>query len=104
MQINGYAATDTLGIKTKTVQASAAGSPAKVKEETPAEKFLKFQAMSPGEKMRAAILGRMGLTEEQLASMPPEDRAKIEKQIEDEIKEAVKDRFAEKGVLINLAV
>jgi len=37
--------------------------------------------------MRAAILGEMGYTEEQLKALPPKEREKIEQEIRDRIKE-----------------
>ncbi len=37
------------------------------------------------EELRQEILGEMGLTEEDLAAMPPEQRADVEKQISEEI-------------------
>jgi len=49
--------------------------------------FLDYMEMSTGEKMRAAILGEMGYTEEQLKALPPKEREKIEQEIRDRIKE-----------------
>ncbi len=42
---------------------------------------------SPEQRMRDAILKKMGLTEEELAAMPPEKRAAIEQTITEKIKE-----------------
>ncbi|MBU0860052.1 MAG: hypothetical protein KJ667_08945 [Alphaproteobacteria bacterium] len=56
------------------------------------DEFLEFAALSPEEKMRVLILKGMGLTEEELANMPPEEQAKVEEKIrlamEDKIKES----------------
>lgn len=47
--------------------------------------FLKYIEDQRKEKMREEILKRRGLTEEDLAAMSPEQRAKIEQSINDEI-------------------
>ena len=98
MQINGSSTATIYGAKTT----GATPVPVKAKEENPIDAFLKFQKMSPGEKIRDSILKKMGLTEEQLASMPPELRAETEKQIADEIKKSVEAGLAEKGLVVNL--
>ncbi len=98
MQINGSPPANIFGTKT----AGASPAPVKAKEEDPVDAFMKFQKMSPAEKIRDSILKKMGLTEEQLASMPPELRAETEKQIADEIKKSVEAGLAEKGLVVNL--
>ncbi len=52
------------------------------------DEFLKFQAMTPAQKMRAMMLAKLGVTEEDLKAMPPEKR----KQIEDKLKEMIKQQ------------
>ncbi len=91
---------DTVFLK---VTAGAVATKAKeTKEEDPIAAFKKFQSMTPGEKIRDSILKKMGMTEEDLAQMPPEKRAAIEKQIEDEIKKSLEGGLADKGVVVNL--
>lgn len=51
--------------------------------------FLKFADMTPAEKIRARMLGEMDLTEEKLASLPPEERAAIEEKIKEAIERAL---------------
>lgn len=53
------------------------------------EEFLAFAKMSPEEKIRYLMLKEMGLTEESLADLPPEEQRKIEQKIEDAIKRKV---------------
>lgn len=69
------------------------------------DEFLDYQKMTPAQKMRAAMLSKLGVTEEQLKAMSPEDRQKIEEQMKEMIKEQVmganKDK-AQKGALIDL--
>lgn len=45
------------------------------------EKFQEYMDKSPAEKMRDAILAEMGLTQEELDAMPPEEREAVENEI-----------------------
>ena len=58
--------------------------------------FLKYQAMTPAQKMRAMALAKLGVTEEQLKAMSPEDRAKIEQKLKDMIKQQVQNDLDKK--------
>jgi len=51
-----------------------------------ADEFKDYMAMSPAEKMRYSIMNDLGITQKQLDAMPPEQRAAIEKKIEDLMK------------------
>ena len=51
------------------------------------DEFMAWVQMSPAEKMRDRILKEMGLTEEQLAEMDLEERAKVEALIAQKIRE-----------------
>jgi Fe-S cluster biosynthesis and repair protein YggX len=88
----------------KTAEPSADGmsaAPAK----TAKDEFLDYQKMTPAEKMRAAMLAKLGVTEEQLKAMSPEDRKKIEDQMKDMIKEQVMNGDKEKekkGLLVDV--
>lgn len=55
------------------------------------DEFLKHQAMTPAQKMRAMMLAKLGVTEEQLKAMSPEDRAKVEQKLKDMIKQQVQN-------------
>jgi hypothetical protein len=46
-----------------------------------AEEFQKYMQMTPAEKVRHGVLSELGMTEEQLAAMPPEQREAAEKKI-----------------------
>lgn len=61
------------------------------------DEFLKFQAMTPAEKMRAMMLAKLGVTEEQLKAMSPEERAKVEQKLKDMIKQQVENDPDKKG-------
>lgn len=60
--------------------------PSKAQQEL--DQYLK---MSPQERMRAAILKQLGLTEEQLAALPPEQQ----KAVEDKIAALMKQKLSE---------
>jgi hypothetical protein len=72
---------------------------------TAKDEFLDYAKMTPAQKMRASMLSKLGVTEDQLKAMGPKDRQKIEDQIKEMIKEQVmggdKDK-AQKGALVDL--
>jgi hypothetical protein len=86
-------------------QASPGLSPAKTKADTTVADFLAFQHMTPAEKMRAMILGSMGLTEDQLKAMDPKERAKVEEKIKALIRQQVEQSVEKKtGLAVDLKV
>jgi hypothetical protein len=64
--------------------------------------FLDYVKMTPAQRMRADILGRKGLTEEQLKSMDPKERAKIEEEIRAEIKQAMEGKPTKPGQIADV--
>jgi hypothetical protein len=88
-----------------TPQGSTGVTPAKTKADTAVDDFMAYANMTPAQKMRAAILGSMNMTEEQLNAMDPKERAKIEQKIKDIIKEKVEESIEKKtGVAVDLKV
>lgn len=65
---------------------------------TIAEKFKEYMDKSPEELMREQILKELGYTEEELAGMSPEDRAKAEEKILDRFKIKIEQALREKGI------
>ncbi|MDR7037588.1 hypothetical protein J2X36_002335 [Methylobacterium sp. BE186] len=63
---------------------AAAGEPAAA-----VESFRELMKMTPAERMRAALLGKMGLTEESLRNLGAEERRKIEDTIKARIKDSL---------------
>jgi hypothetical protein len=61
------------------------------------EKFLAYAKMTPGEKLRAALLSQLGLTEEQVKAMSPEEQQKVEEKIRDLIKQAAEKQMDKTG-------
>jgi hypothetical protein len=67
------------------------------------DEFLDYAKMTPAEKMRAAMLGKLGVTEEQLKAMSPEERKKVEDKIKDMIKQQVQnDPKMQKGSILDV--
>lgn len=58
---------------------------------TAKDEFLDYAKMTPAQKMRAAMLGKLNVTEEQLKAMSPEERKKVEDKIKDMIKQQVEN-------------
>jgi uncharacterized protein YgfB (UPF0149 family) len=82
---------------------AATSSP--VGETSAKDEFLKFQAMSPAQKMRAMMLAKLGVTEEQLKAMSPEERKKIEDKLKDMVKQQVQndpDKKGQTGLVANI--
>lgn len=75
----------------------SASSSAPVGEMSAKDEFLKFQAMTPAQKMRAMMLAKLGVTEEELKAMSPEERAKVEQKLKDMIKQQVQNDPDKKG-------
>jgi hypothetical protein len=68
------------------------------------DEFMDYAKLTPAQKMRAAMLAKMGVTEEQLKAMSPEERQKIEDQIKKQIKEQVQnDPAMKKGSLVDVS-
>lgn len=56
---------------------------------SPRDEFLEWADMDMTERLRAQILQSMGISEDDLEAMPPEERAAIE----DDIREAIKEKL-----------
>lgn len=77
----------------------AGGSPASEAAEPgasdPVKKFLEYMQLTPEERYYEAILREKGLTKEDLAALPPEERERIEREIKQEIVERMAVTSAE---------
>ncbi|MES2030361.1 MAG: hypothetical protein V4477_14370 [Pseudomonadota bacterium] len=65
--------------------------------QSPEEKFLDYAKKTPAEKMRDALLSSIGVTEEELKNMSPDQRREVEQKIADKIKEAVNKKTENGG-------
>jgi hypothetical protein len=68
------------------------------------QQFLNYQKMTPEEKIRAAILQKLGLTEDDLAGLSSADRKNAENEIKTEMEKMVKNNMAQKGILLDITV
>lgn len=68
---------------------SSTAAATKQVEQTAEEKFLDYAKKSPAEKIRDALLQSIGVTEEEMKNMTPEQRKDVEQKIADKIKEAM---------------
>ena len=86
-------------------QTSPQVTPAKTAGDKAVQDFMAYAKMTPAEKMRASILGSMGLTEDDLKAMDPKEREKVEAKIKDMIKQKVEESTEKKtGVAVDLKV
>lgn len=67
------------------------------------EEFLKYARMSPMDRMRANILKSMGLTEQDLQNMSPQQRQAVEQKIKDLIEQSFHNNADKKGQLVDVS-
>jgi predicted HTH transcriptional regulator len=83
---------------------NAAGSAEKINK-SPVDEFLEIARQSPEERIRAAILEEMDISEEELEAMSSEQRDAIEKQIAERIKDKLLEQAQNKpGTLVDVTV
>ena len=88
----------------KPADPASGGGLSAVPEKSAKDEFMDYAKLTPAQKMRAAMLAKMGVTEEQLKAMSPEERQKIEDQIKKQIKEQVQnDPQMKKGSLLDVS-
>jgi hypothetical protein len=83
----------------------SASTASPIGETSAKDEFLKFQAMTPAQKMRAMMLAKLGLTEDDVKAMSPEDRKKVEDKLKEMIKQQVQndpERKDHKGLVANI--
>jgi hypothetical protein len=68
-------------LTSQTSSISEAPKTGKTASSSAAEEFRKYMQMTPAEKIRHGVLSELGITEDQLTAMPPEQRAATEKKI-----------------------
>jgi hypothetical protein len=67
--------------------------------------FNDYAKMTPAQKMRAAILGALGLTEDQLKAMSPKQREAVEAKIREIMKHKIEEAMAKQdktGLMVDL--
>ena len=94
----------TAAATTNAADATSASGVSAAPEKTAKDEFLDYAKLTPAQKMRAAMLAKLGVTEEQLKAMSPDERQKIEDQLKQQIKEQVQnDPNMKKGSLLDVS-
>lgn len=78
-----------------------AGGAAALGAKKPADELEAYVKMTPAERMRDAMLKRMGVTEEELAAMPPEQRKGFEDKIGELVVEEMQQTAQKTGSRID---
>ncbi|MFK4528528.1 hypothetical protein ABIF90_006509 [Bradyrhizobium japonicum] len=65
------------------------------------QEFLKYAKMNPFDRMRAAILKSMNLSEADLANMTPDQKAAVEQKIRDAIEKELEKKGQQPGSLVD---
>ncbi|NQV61652.1 MAG: hypothetical protein HQ502_18445 [Alphaproteobacteria bacterium] len=60
-----------------------------------AAEFLEYAAKTPAERYYETLLQSMGLTKEGLAQLPPEERTKVERMIQDKMRQHMEASMTE---------
>ncbi|MDR3527527.1 MAG: hypothetical protein P4L57_09625 [Rhizomicrobium sp.] len=97
-----YAATTALA-RNKTATATddtglAAPTPTTAKDD-----FLAYMKKTPAQRMEENWLRAHGLSEEKLAAMSPEDRAKVMKEMKDDIEQKLKTQTEQKAQHVDIS-
>ena len=71
----------------KPATSASVAEPEASSEKSAVQEFRDYMAMSDAEKMRAAVLKEMGLTEEEFEQLPPEEQLAIEQKIVERLKQ-----------------
>ncbi len=84
---------------TSSAQATDSSSP----DDSVEQKFLKFAQMSPMDRMRANILKSMGLSEQDLKNMTPDQRAAVEQKIKELIEQSFQKNAGKAGQAVDIS-
>ncbi|WP_338828085.1 hypothetical protein [Bradyrhizobium sp. 27S5] len=97
----------TTGTLKKPLTADATGSTQAASgsslDDSVEQKFLKFAQMSPMDRMRANILKSMGMSEEDLKNMTPDQRAAVEQKIKELIEQSFQKNAGKAGQAIDIS-
>jgi len=101
MKIDINALNDSIAATKKQQQNSSGASfqevLAAVQKSTPEQELDKYLKETPEQRMRDSILKEMGISEDQLAAMPPEQRKAIEDKIAQIIKQKMEQAAGKSG-------
>lgn len=85
--VRAVAASPAAAAMPASATSASAAEPEASTEKSAAQEFRDYMAMSDAEKMRAAVLKEMGLTEEEFEQLPPEEQLAIEQKIVERLKQ-----------------
>jgi hypothetical protein len=83
--------------------ASAQSAPGGLGDTSVEQQFLKYAQMSPMDRMRANILKSMGLSEEDLKNMTPEQQKAVEQKIKDLIEQQFEKNAGKAGQAVDIS-
>lgn len=81
----------------------AQSAPGSVDDTSVEQQFLKYAQMSPMDRMRANILKSMGLSEEDLKNMSPEQQKAVEQKIKDLIEQEFQKNAGKTGQAVDIS-
>ncbi|MGX1352541.1 hypothetical protein AB7M49_006150 [Bradyrhizobium elkanii] len=99
--LGSVTASMTIGTLKKPLSADATGGSSL--GDTVEQKFLKYAQMSPMDRMRANILKSMGMSEEDLKNMTPDQRAAVEQKIKELIEQAFQKNAGKAGQAVDIS-
>ncbi len=91
------------GATTSTTSTTSATGGLTPKGDDVVQQFMDYAKMSPMERMRAQILKSMGLTEDDLKKMSPEQQKAVEQKIEQLIKQQLQKNAGQTGQVVNVS-
>lgn len=98
-----FGGSPTAGAGAATSYGSGGGLGAIAGKKSAKEEFREYAQMTPAEKMRAAALKSLGLTEDDLKAMDPKKRLQVEEQIKELIRQKVEAGGADqKGAIVDV--
>jgi len=82
-------------------QSAASGAASSSGSGAAAENFLmNYSNMTPAQQMQASVMSSMGITNADLNNMSPQERNKIEQEIQEKVKQAVQNQVEKKSGLV----
>jgi hypothetical protein len=83
--------------------AASGGLDATSQDNSVVRDFLNYAKLSPAERLRANILKSLGLTEDQLKALPPDQQKAVEQKIEQLIQQELQKKLGTTGQLVNVS-
>jgi hypothetical protein len=101
--LNSTPALNSLGKKTDGTAFQSALKDAGAAPKSSADELADYVKMTPAQRLSADLLKKLGLTEEELAAMPPEKRQGVEAKIAELVKQQMQESGEKKGTMVNIS-